>query len=136
MIMGKLNEHSMDELFAGITGMPIQPVASEPAHSEPSLQEPPKQENESAPLSSEQGKTKAVRKKVKPSVRKPQHSRKVSFLSRISESNLEKLRSLSNISGINVSDLIDHAVTRMLQSYERKHGAIPETKKKSIAELL
>lgn len=134
--MGKLNDHSMDELFAGITGMPIHPVASEPVPSEPTKQEPPKSGNETAPPSSEPGKTKITHKKVKPSVRKPQHSRKVSFLSRLSEVNLEKLRNLSNVSGINVSDLIDHAVTRMLQSYERKHGTIPETKKKTIAELL
>lgn len=134
--MGKLNEHSMDELFAGITGMPIQPVVSEPVQSEPPQQEPPKSQNETSAPSSGQAKTKTIHKKVNPSARKPQHSRKVSFLSRISEANLEKLRNLSNISGINVSDLIDHAVTKMLQSYERKHGAIPETKKKSIAELL
>ena len=49
---------------------------------------------------------------------------KVSFMCRLSESNLMKIRMLSAISSKSISDYIDESVSAFLEEYEGKNGVI------------
>lgn len=119
----KIDEEHMAQMFGGFgltCNTPIPQSESnvvDTVHPQPT----PSQEQETEPntdgsIPSEPTAAEPPKKKKKVA--------KVSFMCRLSEDNLMKIRMLSAISSKSISDYIDESVSSFLEEYEAKNGVI------------
>lgn len=61
---------------------------------------------------------------------------KMTFCARISQSNMDKVKILSENKSIPISDIIDFALEDFLNKYEKKNGEITSQAPRGVADLL
>jgi len=118
--MTKINEEHMAKLFNGFgvnTQSPTPPANEQNQFPQSS------QYVSSNPIPSTENKTSCPTEETLTTGKRPRKNR-VSFMCRISETNLMKIRLLSATSGRSVSDFIDQSVSSFLADYEAKNGNI------------
>ena len=117
--MGKIIKSQMDELFDDLS-IPARPSKADKKKdsitSTPSVN--PKEKN--VPVS--KGKHKKLNK--------------MTFCARISQSNMDKVKILSENKSIPISDIIDFALEDFLNKYEKKNGEITSQAPRGVADLL
>lgn len=112
--MGKINDEHMKSIFGGFS------LSSKGStSSQDSLKNV-----EPEPVSLVPESTEEIEEEAKPTNKKKQKSTRQSFMCRISDQNLQKVRVLSALSGKSMSDYIDNSLTTFLEEYEEKYGSI------------